>query len=235
MVSNDFIHKNWKRLTYASWVSKENHFFYMETPKVACSTIKVALQKICDFELPNDLMQIHYRMPPEKFVKNITDYTNDLDSILESDDIFKFCFVRSPYTRTLSAYKDKIVKSKGKFWDRYREQIISLNGKNISDQITFDDFLLFIESTPDNKRDIHWRTQTSLLNLDVFQYDFIGKQESFDTDFSYVLGRLVALNYRALVGNKVNSSNVEAKFPMTELQLQRIKIIYAKDFENFGY
>lgn len=233
---NDFIKQNKNRLSYASWVNLDKNFLYIETPKVACSTIKVALQKISGLELPENIMSIHYRNPPSKFVKNLYSYPNDIDYILNSNNIFKFCFVRNPYTRLVSAYKDKIIGSKGKFWEVYRCDIKAMFDLNDTEDISFENFVKYVASIDDHKRDIHWRSQFSLLRPDVIKYDFIGFQESFDVSFAYVLGKIGADDLFEHISSRVNETsekriNINLNADIKDL----IYNIYKKDFVFFKY
>ncbi|MBD0335929.1 MAG: sulfotransferase family 2 domain-containing protein [Cyanobacteria bacterium Co-bin13] len=89
-------------------ISLKHRYLYVDTPKVGCSTIKLTLQRL---ELEDeqfardDFEDIHLR----KFSPLLMPIqVGPLDAFLSRSDIFKFCFVRNPYTRVLSCYLDKI-------------------------------------------------------------------------------------------------------------------------------
>lgn len=231
----NFYNANQKRLDYATWVDLEKKFFFMETPKVGCSTIKIALQSICGLAIPDDENQIHYRKNPEEFVNSLSSYSDRLNIVFQSD-IFKFSFCRNPYDRLESAYKDKIVRSKGPFWNKYRKAIRTQFSLNDSDNISFYHFVNYVCSLRDSERDIHWRSQFSLLRPDLIKYDFIGRMEYFSTDLAYVLGRLKVDNYRKYVGIKANKTENSL---LTDSYSPEMKsMVYStfiKDFEFFDY
>ncbi|WP_289027921.1 sulfotransferase family protein [uncultured Paraglaciecola sp.] len=220
------------RLEYASWINLEKSFLYVETPKVACSTIKVILQELCEFDLPKNLMSIHYRNPKESFPQNIYECIESVD-LIWSEEVFKFCFVREPATRLKSAFKDKVVNSQGKFWDKYRFAICSLNSLDNIQDITFEHFLNFVENTPDGSRDIHWRSQFQLLRPDIIPYDFIGKYEKFEADLSYVIGRLGIGNIHKYRSTQVNQSKDSLEERISNSQINRIQDIYKTDYQVF--
>jgi len=236
-MGTEFFKKNRNRFEYASWVNLEKNFFYVETPKVACSTIKVALQRISGLPLPKNLMSIHYRNPKNLFVHNIFHYEAEITKILSSNNVFKFCFVRNPVSRLESAFKDKILNSRGSFWEKYRRDIRDMFSLSLNDEIDFECFVSYVKSLDDDKRDIHWRSQYSLLRPDIIPYDFIGKQENFAESFAYALGRIGVSEPFSYLDMKVNSSpNIQKnKNDVAEQLKDEIREIYAKDVEVFGY
>lgn len=229
-----FFENNLKRMSYASWVDMDKGYLFIETPKVACTTIKVALQQISGFALPEKVMQIHYRTPAEKFVANISNYLECLDDIA-SDKVFKFAFVRNPYTRLISAYQDKIVNSKGDFWERYRTQIRVFNDLDSHQEIQFKHFINYVCALPDNKRDIHWRSQFNLLKPQIIPYNFIGKQERFNNDFSYVLERLQQANPEPFLAPTNQTEPVNLADFYDEELLSMVASAFEKDFSFFNY
>jgi hypothetical protein len=228
-----FLLNNKKRMEYATWVDYKRGYFYVETPKVACSTVKTTLQQISGFELPKDIMTIHYRQPEERFVGNAFT-AGELDVEIVNNSLFKFCFIRDPVDRLLSAFKDKIVRSKGAFWDKYRDDIVVARSLESTLNINFEDFVYYVKSLNDSVRDIHWRSQYALLRPDMIQYDFIGHQENFNVDFAYVLGRIGCKDFRKFIGNKVNSTVVERKSDIDAGLKMVIRKIYEDDYKHFN-
>ena len=84
---------------------------------------------------------------------------------LSVSNLYRFTFVRDPYSRILSAYLDKIVRGK---------TIPSELRRRSGLYPTFEDFCRYLSDGGlyDN---IHWAPQTTLLHLPIDQYDFIGK------------------------------------------------------------
>lgn len=163
----------------------------LETPKAACPRGKTTLQALCGLPLPKHSNQIHYRAPdhPEirRWVGNAVDAGPELEAHLATGRLHVFAFVRHPATRLVSAYRDKILRSEGPFWEGYRQQIRAHAGLAEGAGIALEHFVDWIADTPDDRRDIHWRSQVALLCPDIVPYGRIGRLERFATDFSEIL------------------------------------------------
>ncbi len=73
--------------------------------KVACTTVKVTLYHLAGNQVPTESNHIHGL----DFGMFLGDYsTEEIIEILTSPEWVRFCFVRNPYHRLLSAYKSKI-------------------------------------------------------------------------------------------------------------------------------
>ena len=117
-------------------ISLKYRYLFCNTPKVACSTIKLTLARAeledDTFEYEND-EYIHDReLSP---LLKPTMLPNPVDRL---DRFFKFCFVRNPAARLLSAYLDKIVRNKP-------EKLLVLEALNRSNdplyEISFPEFV----------------------------------------------------------------------------------------------
>ena len=220
---------NRERLSYRTWVSRKHKYFYCETPKVACTSIKMLLHLNEGYKRPEDTRKIHYRDMLVNSVKNLFDYTlEERKAILCSSEFFRFCFVRNPLDRLISAYNDKIVNSSGPFFEKYRRQIREFNRV---EKIEFSDFVEWIDSIPDNKRDIHWRSQSNYLLTKYVNYDFIGKFECFENDIQVVIDE-TGLSTEGL--EVLNLGSIDRPFVDDDLAY-RIRNIYKNDCELFGY
>ena len=109
---------------------------------------------------------------------------------------FKFTFVREPFERILSAYKDKFVYPRSD--DR---KILAFHGREILknfrpnasknsfdklDDITFREFIEYLVTKGSNKStpvmDWHWDNYVNICGMCAVNYDFIGHYETFDRD-----------------------------------------------------
>ena len=220
-------------LIHASHISLANKFLYVETAKVACSTIKkILIQNEYDGDITIDHAEyVHFReFSPLLNARQ----TGDFKKFIERKDIFKFCFVRNPYERLLSAYLDKIKQRKGQ---HYAVQI-QLGYGPFSDHIlTFDEFVnALIEQSPMHM-DPHWRTQYYATFQNGIEYNFIGKFENFENDLKIVLDRLKIDSALYLTKEDKHATNAGSKIDdyftseLKEKVYQKFKI----DFEYFGY
>ncbi len=226
-----------------TWISSTHKYFYMATPKVACSKIKIVLQQLEGLPLPPRPLRIHWRDTPGlSFVSSIADFTtSDAVEILTSSDWFRFCFVRNPYSRLFSSYKQKILDLTSP-WVGFRESIREKAGyptppDSSPKMVGFGDFVRYIGEQFDDDRDGHWRSQTGILHLEAIQYDFVGRMESFTRDFTSILQRFSAP--AELIASVPDIVNATQRLPLTMTYDQKLAdYVYGTfrdDFEAFDY
>ncbi|MGB5264133.1 MAG: sulfotransferase family 2 domain-containing protein, partial [Lutimonas sp.] len=163
-----------EQLNYAVYVSLKEKYVFVETAKVACSTIKLTLQRLelndRNFSREN-FQDVHDRAySPLLKLQQIPNF----EQALKNDNFFRFCFVRNPYTRTLSAYLDKILGNSA----REKSIILSQLGHDMRDMsihISFEEFISAIEKQPISMMDNHWRHQYYSTYQETIRYDFIGR------------------------------------------------------------
>ena len=227
-------------VNYHAIPSPRLKMFYMTTPKVACTTIKKLLyvsqyrhlgdargeQRILE-----DARVVHHRrdMP----LPQLRELDPDLrESMLAGPEVFRFAFVRDPYSRLLSSYLNKIAKARGKIYERFVGSVDVAPGTTL-DFATFVD--LVAQQTP-QERDPHWRNQTALLNPDLITYSFIGKMETLETDIVRIVDRMPegeAITI-GVSGNRTGATRKLAEHYTPALK-SRVQQIYSDDFEAFGY
>lgn len=224
------------RWTYATWMSVDQNYLYVETPKVCCTTIKQILQRGAGLRLPDQEQEIHYRRPSFEYVDSVHNFIDCIDGLIDRG-LFVFAFTRHPYERLVSAYRDKVLRSQGRFWESYRRSIRDLNGLQSGETISFSAFVNYVEGMPDRKRDIHWRSQALLLRPDVIKYSFLGKFDNFQEDLSRVLD-VLGIDYGLVPEGAVNStsefSGAEADASLLA-EKQRVRGLYEIDYATFGY
>ncbi|MGD1898123.1 MAG: sulfotransferase family 2 domain-containing protein [Phormidesmis sp.] len=237
------IKKSYKYLPKAAFnysvnISEKSSFIYIETAKVACSTIKRTLQ---------DLETEVLGLPPMPVVRNV--HKKPESPLLSPDDIgldnfcemlkdahiLKFAFVRNPYTRALSAYLDKIKKESAE-----REKIAKRLNVSSDTDISFETFLTCVSETPIHEMDHHWRPQSYQLMSDLIEYDFIGRFENLSVDLEKVLKKIYSdseVGDRTVKRYSPHSTQADARLPhfYTEVAVSLVKKVYQKDFDNFDY
>ncbi len=222
-------------LNYAVYVSLKHKYVFIETAKVACSSIKLTLQRLEleDRNFKRDVFQnVHNRQfSPLLRLQQIPGFE---ERLLKGDDYFRFCFVRNPYARTLSAYLDKIKGNSS----REKAKILSQLGydtRDMSIPISFEQFVTALEKQPISMMDNHWRHQYYSTYQGTINYHFIGKLESFDVDFSFVMKKLGAEDYYKTESRHATSSMMRISEYYTDELFDRVYNIYKIDFETFGY
>lgn len=229
------VHVNRDEFEYDINISLKHKYIYVETAKVGCSTIKDALQRM-ELDYPelirDDFEDIHNR---KKSPLLRPMQTWGLDRLLENPDYFVFCFVRNPYTRILSAYLDKIVKS----YPQKKQILIAMgyDPSDLSKEVSFQNFVDVVCSQSVSEMNPHWRVQYYQTFQDCIHYDFIGKLENFEHDTAYVF-RKVKMNYTNYYRSEIRHATKSKKFlcefysdSLKEKVYQKFKI----DFEYFGY
>lgn len=216
---------------YLCNIGRRHSFLYVEVPKVACSSIKRTLQLI---EASAD------RPAPA----NIHDKKNSplsgplssglsFDQLFNGSRLFRFAFVRNPFSRILSCYLEKIVKHE---WERANHH--RLLGFSQAEPSTLTEFLQAVERIRDRNRDIHWKSQSGLIGGPAIHYDFIGRFENLDADFRHVLTQIGIpqqdLFLESITHHATNaSSKLNEYFGPAEIAM--VQRTYAADFLRFGY
>ena len=117
-------------------------------------------------------MRVLYRLPT----------TFSVDEKMAFIQEFKtFLFVRHPFVRLVSTFRDKIIKSQYK---NFRTRVHYTN--NLPEEKMFRSYIAMIMNGKfgeDPHIDFYWR-QCNICNIN---YDVIGKMETFDTDMKYVM------------------------------------------------
>jgi len=217
---------------YLTHWSMKHQYIYVETPKAGCTSIKRVLQLAeVDDQLDQIPGNVHDRQASP--VPRISDAPAAFTAAARSTDFFKFCFVRNPYTRILSAYLDKVVSNKWE-WSRRAQGL----GFAETDAPSFMAFLSAIEKQPPRDRDIHWAPQTQLLSLPSFCYDYIGRFEAFAADFTavcQVLGLTPEQSDRDYGKRHATRAATKLREYMTDEAIDLIKQMYQDDFRHLGY
>ncbi len=153
----------------------EYKFIYVEIAKAACSSIKRSLGKAIGASPETINGWANGKLP----TVNLSDG--------KYSDYFKFTFVRNPWDRAVSCYENKFnhpdPKSRQKeIFEKPLAQLLNVK------KVTFNDFLSYISSQPDEISGKHFRSQY----FSIFDekgnnmLDFIGQLETINMDFKEV-------------------------------------------------
>ena len=226
-----------------TWISPTYHYFCMAIPKAACSKIKLVLQQLEGLPIPSEPLRIHYRDTPGlRFVPSIADFsTADGVEILTANNWFRFTFVRNPYARLFSAYKSQVMDLRSPYVG-FRESIRQKAGYPTPPgaalgMVGFADFVQYIAEQPDDQRDGHWKSQTGSMHLDTIRYDFVGRVETFEQDFTKLLQRFDApAELLAALTERVNTTTqIPLAAVYNKALADLVYTIYTDDFATFDY
>lgn len=228
---------NWRN----SRASITHRYVAMTVPKVACTTIKVALQTWeGSAPEPERVDDVHSQWAGPTLLAYPTP---QIVEMLRSPDYLRFTFVRNPYTRLVSAWKSMLVREDDPAYSHLRAAIREAYGYPVSEgkgssPIAFRDA---VEYMFDNQAafdsDWHWMRQVDLLLADIIDYQVVGRFERFAHDFAAILGQLRAPTEVIDIGKQVFNPAPPTTLPTVyDRQLaQRIFEYYIADFETFGY
>ena len=147
------------------------------------------------------------------------------------NEYFKFAFVRDPWDRFVSCWKNKIIDRSLPAEDgviRWEK----LQDVHVSDLEIFENFVEYAESLDIENCDLHLRLQCKL--IDINNIDYLGRFESLEQDTSEVFLR-AGLSPPALP--KLNKSSTQehySKYYNPQLR-DRVARIYEKDVRVFNY
>lgn len=220
-------------LMHTTHISLHNKYLYVETAKVACSTIKKILIN-GEYAGKAALVsgeKVHFReFSPLINARQVGNF----QVFLNRPDIFKFCFVRNPYARLLSCYLDKIKQRK----PQSHPLMIQLGYGPFSEKIlSFEEFVNAVIEQPVGVMDGHWRTQYYATFQEGIDYDFIGRFENFEKDLKKAIKQTnidFDKYYSVQDGHATKASEQLNSYYTPELA-EKIYQKFKIDFDYFGY
>ncbi|KAI1294775.1 Carbohydrate sulfotransferase 11 [Halotydeus destructor] len=165
-----------------------------------------------------------------------------------------FMFVRDPFERLLSAYRNKFqITWSDYFRLRYGRLIIQSLRANATDQsrskgddVSFTEFLTYVTKLSRDRNLVdfneHWRPIYNLCFPCLVDYDVIGKSETLVTDADHVLwtaGLLDSVQFprREQTYNSVPTSVLMKRYyeDIEATLLDQISMLYKRDIQLFAY
>ena len=228
---------DWDLRTYAS---KKLNYVFMGIPKVCSARVKSDLHVLEGFS-PAEFGTLQTR--PDRLqncVKSLLDWDyKEIQHMLSSPDWLRFSFVRNPYERLYSGYRSMIASGTPNY-DGCRNDILEHSGrKDISaNDVPFKDFVDYVCQQDNHDRDVHWKTQESLMLLEFMDYNFIGRYENFDQDYSSILKKFNAPQAMLdKVKVKMNATNAHQTWhkAYTQELADMVFSSYEADFTRFNY
>lgn len=205
---------------------------YIEVPKVACSSLKIAFANLLGTSLTDadgDPHRTAFPVPPA---------SDDSCGALYPG-LYTFGFVRNPWDRLVSCYRDKILGEVGGFthMDPTRGVAACLADFDVfTPQMSFESFVEAVASIPDGQADGHFRSQYTFLvnSAGAVGADFVGRFERMAEDFAAVRAA-VGLPDMVLPRVQVNRRPVRFQDYYSERTKQIVAERFATDVGLFGY
>jgi len=196
---------------------------YLRIPKCACTTLEQWLASLHKNYSLHPNISIHSPEANRTYFDALTDDERKLS------DFLTYTFVRDPYSRFISFYKDKIMGP------RKEEHILQNLGQfGIVHSMPIDECAYALSEVEDcSQLDPHVAPQYLFcMRRGKLRLDFIGRLENFDK------GMKVVSSY---AGVKPTSSQLnkakggESKIVLSDKTKQYIQKFYKEDFQLFGY
>ncbi|XP_056892882.1 carbohydrate sulfotransferase 12-like [Takifugu flavidus] len=167
----------------------------------------------------------------------------------------KFLFVRDPFVRLISAFRNKFGRPNEDFYRQFGSEILQRYG-NASGSLpetaaeafsagikpTFQQFITYLLDPETERERIfneHWRQVYRLCHPCQVKYDFIGRLESLETDAEHLLKLLEVdhlVHFPSGGRNRTTTGWERDWFAQVPLTMRReLYKLYEPDFELFGY
>ncbi|XP_028419486.1 carbohydrate sulfotransferase 12-like [Perca flavescens] len=166
----------------------------------------------------------------------------------------KFMFVRDPFTRLISAYRDKFQRHNEYYYLNFARDILRLYANLTNPPQTVDkafasgvhpsfynfiQYLLDLRTEEKQPFEPHWRQMYRQCQPCLIQYDFVGHQETLQQDAEQLLKMLKLENdikFPPSYENMTSPTSVSEWFSTVPLEDRRkLYQLYEKDFRLFGY
>lgn len=202
---------------------------YIDVAKVASSSIKAALASLLGLEgAEGNPHEIDFPRP------------NSADPVGERiyPGLYTFAFVRNPWDRVVSCYRDKIrgeVKDFTGFAESGVANCLARFGAFSAD-MSFRDFVHAVASIPDEDADEHFRSQADYVTNahGAVAVDFVGRYEVLDDDFARVVRKIGLPPETQLPRLQAAPSDNWERYYTAET-LAIVKRRYRRDVELFAY
>lgn len=192
-------------------IDNDKKYIYVAIPKTGSISIHFSLGHVDIPEPPLYHMALSKILPDSRY-----------------DNYFKFSFVRNPWSRILSLYKDFTIKRVYQYSGKIRHE------KPLFHEFTdFNDFCLRVAETQ-WINDVFLQSQHAMLSVNgVIACDFVGKYESLETDFNKVCS-LLDINVQLQKMN-VGQYDLSYRDYYSDASKDAIGNLFYKDVEEFNY
>ncbi|XP_054633953.1 carbohydrate sulfotransferase 12-like [Dunckerocampus dactyliophorus] len=250
-------------------VDDTHQIIYCYVPKVACTNWKrvmVVLSQSLVSPISGKPYTDPESVPPDlvhnsslhltfaKFWRHYGSLSRHLMA-LKLQHYTKFLFVRDPFVRLISAFRNKFGRPNEDFYRQFGSVILRRYG-NISGSLpesaaeafaagikpTFQQFISYLLDAETERESIfneHWRQVHRLCHPCQVKYDFIGRLETLETDALQLLKLLQVdhlLRFPSGARNRTAASWERDWFSQIPISMRTaLYKLYQADFELFGY
>jgi len=202
---------------------------YIDIAKVASSSIKATLAAVLEIEnADTNPHNIEFARPPTISAAGDRLYPGS----------YSFAFVRNPWDRLVSCYRDKIageVDDFTEFADSGVAHCLARFGA-FKAGMSFSEFARTVASIPDDNADEHFRSQADYITNSAgsVAVDFVGRYEQLDIDFAQVV-RDIGLPDTTSLAKLQAAPKKNYRTYYTKETVELVNKRYARDIELFNY
>ncbi|GAA6228240.1 carbohydrate sulfotransferase 12-like [Lates japonicus] len=227
---------------------------YCYIPKVACTNWKRVMFVLNQNEPYHDPMSISADMVHSANKLTLLNSFPRTEMKARLRHYTKFLFVRDPFVRLISAYRDKFQRYNKYFYVKFARDILRLYGNQSEPPQTVDEafasgvhlsfynFIQYLLDPQTEKKEPfepHWRQMHRLCHPCLIQYDFVGHQETLQEDAEQLLAILKLqddIKFPPSYANITSPASVLDWFRTVPLEDRRkLYQLYEGDFRLFGY
>jgi predicted O-methyltransferase YrrM len=234
------------RLRYGSFVSLQNRYMYVETPKAACTSMKQMIAVLEGAKIDNRTppyhretrrdMLIHQRRYVD--IPTLLDIpAQDRENIFSrADGWFVFALARNPFSRIVSAFENKVRTGEPQY--RKLEANYGDNGAYADPKAAFAAFIReIIADTKTRDKDAHFTGQTRILMPRLIPYTAIFKFENIDAALAALKTHLSQRGSPDNLSTPSNNTSATTSWRdyYDEATARIVAEAYAEDFAEFSY
>ncbi|XP_029931607.1 carbohydrate sulfotransferase 12-like [Myripristis murdjan] len=235
-------------------VDDKHGIIYCYIPKVACTNWKRVMFVLNQTEPYQDPMNISGDLVhvPNTFKLLNSFPLPEMKARLEH--YTKFLFVRDPFVRLISAYRDKFQRKNEYYYLNFARDMLrkysnqSNPPKSVDEAFasdlrpSFNNFIQYLLDPRTEKKEPfepHWRQMHRLCHHCLIEYDFVGHQESLQEDAEHLLRILKlqdVIKFPPSYDNMTSATWMSDWFRAVPLEARRkLYKLYEMDFKLFGY
>jgi hypothetical protein len=180
------------KIGYHMYYGSSGAYLYQPIAKNACTTIKTLLLQVEGLSVDSNIWRRHQKEYNGFPGTNHLTVQEQIEIFEGRTNTFKFVIVRNPYARMASAYANKIRLAPAAYLIRKIRKAAAQQGVELSDPITFAEFVSVASRQNLEEMDPHYRPQYYEGRFATVKYDFVGRMEMMPHDLIYALERIKA-------------------------------------------
>ncbi|XP_044038232.1 carbohydrate sulfotransferase 11-like isoform X1 [Siniperca chuatsi] len=233
-------------------VDDQHGLLYCYVPKVACTNWKRVLMVLTgvagSLRDPLAIPANEAHVPGN--LRTLSEYsTSQINQRLRS--YLKFVFVREPFERLVSAYRNKFTRSYNTaFHKRYGTKIVRRHRPDPQPEalergndVSFEEFVYYLVDPATQREEPfneHWERVHSLCHPCLIHYDVVGKYETLEQDSRYVLqlaGVEDQVSFPTSSKSTRTTADMAAQFfhNISPFYQKKLYNLYRMDFLLFNY